>query len=267
MRAIKVYFEPYYRYFFMYYIVLALIFTGCSKEKKLRVGVTAGPHAVVMEDLKKRADQKGLKIEIIEFNDFILPNAALDAKDLDANSYQHQPFLDEQVASRGYKIHAFGKTLLMPLGIYSKKIKNLKDLKDGAKVSIPNDPTNEGRALLLMQKMGLITLKDSKNPNLSDIKDNPKKLVIHEVDAPSVPRTLDDVDIALTNTDWIVLAKIDPSLALAKEDSNSPYTNVLVVRNGDEHNDNLKKLKDIYQSQETKDFVTKTFKGAIIAGF
>jgi len=229
----------------------------------LKVGVTAGPHAIIMEKVKELAKAEGIDIQVIEFNDFILPNVALNDKELDINSYQHQPFLDEQIKSRGYKIKAAGKTVLMPLGIYSNRIKKLADLKDNSKIAIPSDPTNGGRALKLLEKEGLIKLKPVDNPTILDITDNPKKLTILEIDAPQLPRTLDDVDAAVINTDWVLLAGLDPKTALAIEDKNSPYANVFAIRE-DENRPEVEKLIKIYQSDPIKTFILEKFKGAIL---
>ncbi len=229
----------------------------------LKVGVTAGPHAIIMEKVKELAKNQGIDIQVIEFNDFILPNVALNDKELDINSYQHKPFLEEQIKSRGYKIKAAGKTVLMPLGIYSKTIKKLADLKDKSKIAIPSDPTNGGRALKLLEKVGLITLKPVDNPSILDIKNNPKNLTLVEIDAPQLPRTLDDVDAAVINTDWVLLAGLDPKAALATEDKNSPYANVFAIRE-DENRPEVEKLIKIYQSEPIKTFILEKFKGAIL---
>jgi len=229
----------------------------------LKIGVTAGPHAIIMEKVRELAKAEGLDIEVIEFNDFILPNMALNNKEIDINSYQHKPYLDEQVKNRGYKIKAAGKTILMPMGIYSNKIKNLAELKEGSKIAIPNDPTNGGRALKLLEKVGLIKLKPSDNPSILDIIENPKKLDIIEIDAPQIPRALDDVDAGITNTDWILLAGLDPHAALGMEDMNSPYVNVFATRE-DENRPEVKKLINIYQSEPMKAFINERFKGTIL---
>ncbi|HUX78762.1 MAG TPA: MetQ/NlpA family ABC transporter substrate-binding protein [Alphaproteobacteria bacterium] len=234
-----------------------------SIASPLKVGVTAGPHAIIMEKVKELAEADGIDIKIIEFNDFILPNVALNDKELDINSYQHQPFLDEQIKTRGYKIKSAGKTVLMPLGIYSKTLKTLADLKENSKIAIPSDPTNGGRALKLLEKEGLITLNPSTNPSILDIKDNPKKITILEIDAPQLPRTLDDVDAAVINTDWVLLGGLDPKTALAMEDKNSPYANVFAIRE-DEHRPEIEKLIRIYQSEPVKAFILEKFKGAIL---
>ncbi len=232
-----------------------------------RVGVTAGPHAVIMEFVKQLAIKQGLNIKVIEFNDFILPNAALDHGDINLNSYQHKLFLDDQIKSRDYHLTAIAPSVLMPLGIYAFSLKSLNELKNGATVLIPNDPTNGGRALLLLQKQGLITLKDNPLPTLLDITANPKQLVIKELDAPSLPRAMVDADLAVINTDWIFVAGLDPTKALAIEAKDSPYVNVLVVRSGSENDETVKKFTALYRSEPVRTFIETEFKGAVIPAF
>jgi D-methionine transport system substrate-binding protein len=229
----------------------------------LKVGVTPGPHAMIMEKVKELAQAEGIDIQIIEFNDYILPNIALNDGEIDINAYQHQPYLDEQVKNRGYKIKAAGKTVLMPLGIYSKKINTLAGLKEGAKIAIPNDPTNGGRAFKLLEKEGLVKLKPSENLTILDIAENPKKLSILEIDAPQIPRALDDVDAAIINTEWVILSGLDPQTALAVEEKNSPYANVFAIRDN-ENRPEVEKLIKIYQSEPIKAFINEKFKGAIL---
>lgn len=232
----------------------------------IKVGVTAGPHVEVMEFVKEQAKKEGLCLEIIEFNDFILPNIALAEGDLDINCYQHEPFLEEQIRSRGYPLQSIGKTLLMPMGVYSLKHTSLQSLPEKAKVGIPNDPTNGGRALLLLQDEGLITLKPDVGvtPTLLDIQDNPKKLKIIEIEAPQLPRSLPDLDIACINTDWALIAGIDPKTQISQEDIHSPYTNVIVIRSEDRDNYTFERFLVLYQSEATKAFVRKKFSDTII---
>jgi len=244
-------------------LVLLILSLSSLNAATLKVGVTAGPHAMIMEKVKELAKAEGVDVQVIEFNDFILPNIALNDKEIDMNSYQHQPFLDEQVKTRGYKIKSAGKTVLMPLGIYSKKIKNLTEIKDKSQVAIPNDPTNGGRALKLLEKVGLLKLKPVENPSILDIVENPKNLKIIEIDAPQVPRTLEDVAAAVINTDWVHVAGLDPQTAIAFEDKNSPYANVIAIRM-DETRPEVTKLIKIYQSEPVKTYINETFKGAII---
>lgn len=229
-----------------------------------KLGVTAGPHAMIAEKVKDLAKKQGLDIDVIEFNDFVLPNIALNEGSLDANSYQHQPFLDVQVADRGFKIVSVGKTVLMPMGGYSKKIKSVDELKEKAVIGIPNDPTNGARALLLLAKQGVIELNDKKLPGILDVTKNEKGLKLKEMDAPQLPRSLDDLDLAVVNTDWIVLAKMDPKSALFTEDKNSPYANIVAVRETAKDNDDVKTLVKIYQSNDIKKFVDDTFNRAVI---
>lgn len=235
-----------------------------TTAKILRVGVTAGPHAMIMEQVKKEAKKQGLEIRVVEFNDFLLPNEALQHGEIDVNSYQHQPFLEEQLKSRGYSLIAISKTVLMPMGLYSQKLKRAQDIPDHAVISIPNDPTNEGRALILLEKMGLIKLKNQVNPTLLDITDNPKKLQIKELEAPTLVMTLPDVTAAVINTDWVVLAGMDPKKVLQSESTDSPYTNIMVIKKGFENRDDIKKLTGLYQSQVIKDYILKTFEGAVV---
>lgn len=232
----------------------------------IKVGVTAGPHVEVMEFVKEQAKKEGLCLEIVEFNDFILPNIALAEGDLDVNSYQHEPFLEEQVKVRGYPLTSIAKTLLMPMGVYSMKYKALQDLPEKAKVGIPNDPTNGGRALLLLAAEGVITLKPNVGvaPTLLDIKDNPKKLKFIELEAPQLPRSLQDLDAACINTDWALLGGIDASSMVAQEGADSPYANVIVINSKNKDNYTFERFIAIYQSDETKDFVEKRFRGAIL---
>ncbi|MBW8310206.1 MAG: MetQ/NlpA family ABC transporter substrate-binding protein [Candidatus Paracaedibacteraceae bacterium] len=241
-----------------------VVLLSASHAFGFKLGVTAGPHAMIAEEVAKVVKKNGLTIEIIEFSDFILPNIALSQGDLDANSYQHQPFLDNQIKDRGFKLTSVAKTVLMPLGLYSKKIKDLNDVKEGAILGIPNDPTNGGRALLLLEKAGLLTLKKKDLPGILDIIENPKKLDIKELDAPQLPRSLDDLDFAVINTDWVILGGLDPKSALLSESTDSPYTNVIAVRIGDQDNTDVKKLVKAYQSAEIKDFIHSKFSGALI---
>lgn len=229
-----------------------------------KVGVTAGPHTQIMEKVKEVAAKEGLEVKIIEFNDFILPNQALNQKELDANCYQHKPFLNEQIKSRGLKLVDIGETVLMPLRAYSKKIKDINLLRNKAVIAIPNDPTNEGRALLLLKKAGLIELRDNENPSVADISSNPKQLKILEVEAPQLPRTLDDVDLCIINTDWVLLAGLDPALSLIQEDAKNPYVNIIVVRAEDKERADVKVFLKAYFSDAVKTYIRETFKGAVV---
>lgn len=230
----------------------------------LTVGVTAGPHAIIMEKLKEEAQKSGLDLKVIEFNDFILPNQALDFREIDLNSYQHLPFLEEQVKSRGYKLVPVGKTIVLPMGLYSAKHATISEIKEKAHIAIPNDPTNGGRALKLLEKAKWIMLKPVENPSVLDILENPKDLKITEIDAPQIPRILKDVDYGVVNTDWIVVSGMDPKKALITEDKYSPYANIIVVHQGDEGREDIQKFLSLYHSPVMKKFISEQFKGAAV---
>jgi D-methionine transport system substrate-binding protein len=259
-------------------IVLSLsaLVSGCGNQstagtdKPLKVGVTAGPHAEIMDVVKKVAEKEGLKIEVVEFNDYVQPNVALNQGDIDANSFQHQPYLENMVQDRKYDIVTVAKTVVFPMGIYSKKIKNIADLKEGAIVAVPNDPTNGGRALLLLEKLGVIKLKPGAGLKaaVTDIVDNPKKVQIRELDAAQIPRSLDDIDLAAINTNYAMTAGLVPTRdSIALEDANSPYANIIAVRSKDKDNPAIAKLVKAYQSAEVKQFILEHFKGSVVTGW
>ena len=241
-----------------------------AADKPLKIGVTPGPHAQIMEVVKKVAEKDGLKIQIVEFSDYVQPNVALSQGDIDINSFQHLPYLENMVKDRKYDLVMLAKTFTFPMGIYSKKIKNIKDLKDGATVAIPNDPTNGGRALILFEKAGLIKLKPGLGHKASvvDIVENPRKFKIRELEAAQIPRTLEDMEIAAINTNYAMSAGLMPAKdALILEDSSSPYANILAVRGKDKDNPLYKKFLKAYQSEEVKKFVTEQFKGSVIVAW
>lgn len=241
-----------------------------AQDKPIKVGVTAGPHAQILEQVKKVAEKDGLKIQIVEFSDYVQPNAALAAGDLDANSYQHKPYLDQQVKDRGYKLVSVGYTVNYPIGLYSKKVKSLTDLKEGAKFGIPNDPTNGGRVLLVLQDKGLIKLRPEAGLKATplDVIDNPKKLKFVELDAAQLPRSLDDLDAAAINTNFALSAGLNPAKdAIAQESAKSPYVNIIAVREQDKDKAWVGKLVKAYHSEEIRKYIQTEFKGAVLAGF
>lgn len=255
-------------------VAVLLLAAGVSplwaQDKPLRIGVTAGPHAQIFEQVKRIAEKDGLKIQVIEFGDYIQPNAALAAGDLDANSYQHKPFLDQQVKDRGYKIVPVGYTVNFPIGIYSRKVRNLAELKEGARFGIPNDPTNGGRVLLVLQDQGLIKLRPEAGLKATplDVVENRKKLRFVELEAAQLARSLDDLDAAGVNTNYALPAGLHPGKdAIAQESAKSPYVNLIAVREQDQAKPWVAKLVKAYQSEEIRKFVQAEFKGAVIAGF
>ncbi len=251
-------------------VLSAALAPAMAQDKPLKIGVTAGPHAQIFEQVKKIAEKDGLKIQIVEFSDYIQPNAALSAGDLDANSYQNKPFLDQQVKDRGYKLVNIGYTVNFPIGLYSKKVKSLAELKEGAKFGIPNDPTNGGRVLLVLQDQGLIKLKADVGlkATVLDVVENPKKLKFVELDAAQLARSLDDLDAASINTNFALQAGLHPGKdAIAQESAKSPYVNLLAVREQDKDKPWVAKLVKAYQSEEVRKFVLAEFKGAVIPSF
>lgn len=246
--------------------VLAAVATAAHAET-IKVGVTAGPHAQILEAVKPIAAKNGLDIQIVEFSDYVAPNAALEAGDLQANSFQHQPYLDNQKADRGYKIEPVALTVNFPIGIYSKKYKSWDAVPQGGSLSIPNDPTNGGRVLLLLRDKGALKLKDGVGfkPTVADIVENTRKLKIVEIDAAQTPRTLDDVDAAAVNTNYATQAGLDPVKdAILREDPKGPYANVIAVRAVDKDKPWVKTLVASYQTPEIRDFILTKFKGAVL---
>lgn len=240
---------------------------GDQAKKEIKIGVTAGPHAEIMDEVAKEAAKQGVTIKVVEFNDFVQPDKALAEKDLEMNSYQHQPYLDNVVKKQGLKLKSIGKTILMPMAVYSHKYKSLNDVADGSQVTIPNDPTNGARALLLIQQAGLIKLKNGNSieASVADIVENPKNLKFVELDAAQIPRSLDDTDVACVNTNYALPAGLNPSKdSILVESKESPYACVFAVREGDENNETYKKVVQIYQSEAIKKFINEKYQGTIL---
>ena len=249
--------------------ILALSATALFAEE-IKVGVSPGEHAEIMEEVAKVAAPMGLDIDVVEFSDYVIPNTALADGDIQANSFQHVPYLDNQMKDRGFDLTVVANTITTPMGIYSDKIKDMADLSDGAKVAIPNDPTNGGRALLLLQDLGLVTLAEGTGlvPSPLDISENPKNLEFLELDAAQLPRTLADADIAIINTNFAIAAGLSPKDdSIAMEKADSPYVNVIVVRKGDEDQPWVKTLVEAYHSDEVKKFIDDSYKGAVITSW
>ena len=263
-------------------LALTGFITGCGNEEKtaapapkdskavtLKVGVSPVPHAEILGAVKDKLAKEGINVEIIEFTDYVQPNLALNDKNLDANYFQHKPYLDEFAQSRNLKLVSAGAIHLEPMSVFSKKIKDLKDLPDGARVAIPNDPTNGGRALLVLQSAGLIKLRAGApiTATPQDITENKKNLQFSELEAPQLPRSLEDADISVININFALEAKLNPKDAIFTESSDSPYANIVAVREGDENRPEIKKLIEALTSQESKDFIEKKYNGAIKAAF
>ncbi|OUM04011.1 MetQ/NlpA family ABC transporter substrate-binding protein [Variovorax sp. JS1663] len=241
-------------------------------KNTIKVGVSVGNGEQIFEVVKKVAGRDGLKIDLVVFNDYQLPNAALAAGDLDANAFQHQPFLDNQNKARGFDIVPVGLTITAPLGFYSRKLKSIDALPDGASVGIQNDPSNGNRALLLLQTAGLITLKPEAVKNNTatplDVVSNPKKLKLVPLDAAQLPRSLDDLAIAAINNDYAEKAGLSLAKdAVIKESPKSPYANLIAVRRADKDKPWAKRLVAAYQSPEVKSFIETQFKGSLVPAF
>ncbi|PYB92425.1 methionine ABC transporter substrate-binding protein [Pseudomonas koreensis] len=241
-----------------------------AHAETLTVAATPVPHAEILEFVKPALAKEGVDLKVKVFTDYIQPNVQVAEKRLDANFFQHQPYLDEFNKAKGTSLVAVTGVHLEPLGAYSSKLKDLKDLPGGANVVIPNDATNGGRALLLLDKAGVIKLKDSKNilSTVKDIAENPKDLKIRELEAATIPRVLTQVDLALINTNYALEAKLDPSKdALVIEGNDSSYVNILVSRADNKESDAMKKLAAALHSPEVKQFITEKYKGAVLPAF
>ena len=248
---------------------IALVASMASAED-IKVGVSVGEHAEIMEQVVPVAKEKGLNIDLVEFTDYVMPNQALADGDLNANIFQHKPYLDQQITDRGYDLSPIGLTFTTPMGAYSEKLKSLGDLPEGGKVAIPNDPTNGGRALLLLADKGVITLKDGVGltPSPLDIVDNAKKLEFLELDAAQLPRSLADADIAIINTNFALEADLDPNTdAIAIENAEGPYANLIVVKTADKDAEWAKLLVESYHHPRIRAFIAEKYKGSVIPAF
>ena len=243
---------------------------AAAMAEDIKVGVSPGEHAEIMEQVAEVAKTKGLNIDIIEFTDYVVPNQALNDGDLNANSFQHQPYLDNQIKDRGFELVSIAKTITTPMGVYSEKLKSLDELPEDAKVAIPNDPTNGGRALLVLQELGVIKLAEGTGlvPSPLDVTENPKNLSFMELDAAQLPRALADTDIAVINTNYALAAGLNPKTdAIASEKADSPYVNIIVVRKGDEGAAWVKPLVEAYHSPEVKKFIEDKYQGSVITSW
>ena len=269
-------------------IAIGIVLAGCSKKEDeksedtakgkgsdkgnvtLKVGAAAVPHAEILEHIKPELKKEGVDLDIVVLDSEGELNPALHEKEIDANFFQHVPYLESVAAEKGYDFEPFTKVHVEPIGVYSEKVKTLDELKEGAKIGIPNNPSNEYRALILLEKNGLIKLKDGlKNYEATprDIAENPKKLEFVESEPPTLARALPDVDAAVINTNVVLEAGIDPESALVREDSDSPYANIIVVRKGDSSREELKKLDKALTSESVKKFIKEKYGSAVVPAF
>ncbi len=263
-------------------LTMALALAACGTTPKtdetnngeavtLRVGASPTPHAEILKQVVEPLKEQGITLEIVEYGDYVVPNTAVEEGEDDANYFQHTPYMESHNAKNGTHLVAVAELHYEPMGIYAGKCDSLEALPDGATIAIPNDPTNEGRALLLLESQGLITLKDSTNlestPN--DIADNPKNLKFSEMEAAMLPQTVEDVDLSVINSNYALEGGFDPTKdALAIETSDTtPYPNVLCVKEGNENNEAIQALIKALKTDEVRSFIEETYKGAVVPLF
>jgi len=262
-------------------LIIAFV-TGCSQaapaptqaaEQKpvvLKIGATPIPHAEILNYVKPLLEKENIQLEVVEFQDYVQPNTALADKELDANFFQHKPYLDNFIKERGLDLVSVGNVHVEPLGLYSSNLKSLAELKDGSTIAIPNDATNAARALLLLQSNGLLKLKEGAGIEATekDIAENPKNFKIQPAEAAQLPRVLEDVDAAVINTNYALPAGLNPTKdALVIEGKDSPYANLVAVRKGDESRAEIQKLIQVLNSDEVKKFIEDKYEGAIVPAF
>ncbi|UDF32461.1 UNVERIFIED_ORG: MetQ/NlpA family lipoprotein (plasmid) [Roseateles sp. XES5] len=243
---------------------------SAEDKKDLKVGIISGEDEDVWRVVTAEAAKKGLTIETVVFNDYTQPNEALARGEIDANAFQHLPYLENQVKTHGYKIVPVGYTAVWPIGLYSKKHTKTADLPDGAVVGVPNDPSNEGRALRVLQHEGLIKLKDGTGilATIADISENPKNLEIKELDAGIVGRSVDDLDAAIVNTDWALKSGLTPENRIAQEPvDDNPYRNFIAVREESKDEPWVKPLVEAYQNDAVKAEFDRVYKGTGISAY
>lgn len=248
----------------------AALTSAAAHAGEISVAATAVPHAELLEFVKPALAKEGVELKIKVFTDYVQPNVQVAEGRLDANFFQHQPYLDEFNASRGTALVSIAGVHVEPFGAYSSKIKKLDELSEGAQVVIPNDATNGGRALLLLQKAGVIKLKDGAGitATVKDIAENPKGIKVRELEAATLPRVLAQVDLALINTNYALEAGLNPTKdALVIEGADSPYVNILVTTAEQKDNADLQKLAKALHTPEVKKFIADQYKGAVVPAF
>lgn len=237
----------------------------------IKIGACVTPHSEILNEIKGDLAEKGYDLQIIEYNDYVLPNTALESGELDANYFQHQPYLDDFNAENGTHIVGVAKVHFEPLGIYAGKTASIADLKEGAEVAVPNDTTNEARALLLLQQEGLIKLKEGAGLQATalDIEENPLNPKIRELEAAQVARAIQDVDIACINGNYAIEAGLDQAIVLesAESEGAETYANLIAVREGDENSEKTKALVEAVLSDKVRDFINENYSGAVVPVF
>lgn len=258
-------------YLLFSFISASLLFTACGPKKEtLKVAATPTPHAELLSFIKSDLEQEGVFLEILEIEDYNLPNRSLSEGQINANFFQHIPFLEAQIQEFSYRLKSVAKIHIEPMGIYSSSLKNIKEVSQGAKVTIPSDPSNEERALQLLEKAGLITLKRKGNQKstILDIAENPKNLQILEIDAALLPRSLQDASLAVIPANFAIQAHFSPTKdSLFLEDKDTKYANVIVVQDKDEEREDIKKLIAWMTSEKMKNHILEKYHGAILPAF
>ena len=270
-------------------IALGLTLTACGDDKndqaqntentaakvtEVKLGVV-GEHTEEWKLVASKLEKEGIKLTIVKFADYTLPNRALNDGDIDLNAFQHKAFLEADCKANGYKLSFIADTIISPLGAYSNKIKSLDELKDGDTVALPNDPTNGGRALKLLEKAGVIKLDESKGylPTVRDVTENTKNIKFYEVDAGNTPSLIPDVAVSVINSNYAIDNNLDPlndaifSDVTGEIDENNPYINIVVAKSSNKDNENIKKVMKAYQVKETAEILLKEYKGSQIAAF
>ena len=260
----------------------ALTLAGCGEKAPaeapkaadgaatLSIGVSPVPHADIIRFVEPALKAQGVNLKIVEFSDYVQPNLSLNDKELDANFFQHKPYLDDFSAQRGLKLASLVAVHIEPMGVYSKSVKAVAETPEGAKVAIPNDPTNGGRALKVLETAGLIKLKDGVGvfATVADVAENPKNLKFVEIEAAQLPRSLDDVALAVINSNFALGANLNPVKdAIAIEAKDSPYANIVAVRAGDESRPEIQKLKAALTTPDVKKFLEEKYQGAVVPAF
>ncbi|AET66414.1 lipoprotein, YaeC family [Desulfosporosinus orientis DSM 765] len=266
-------------------VTLSLVLSGCGSKTEapksgsdssaatvLKVGATPIPHAEILEFVKPALKKEGIDLQIVSYTDYVRPNLDLDTGDIDANFFQHTPYLESFNKDHSLNNVSIAKVHIEPMGVYSDKIKKLDDLEAGATIAIPNDPSNGGRALALLAKAGIITLKDGVGimGTVNDIQNNPKQLKITPLDAPQLPRVLQDpkISAAVINTNYALEGGLNPlNDSIVMEDKDSPYANILVVKDSRKDDPALQKLAKALTSPEVKKFIEEKYKGSIVPAF
>ena len=254
-------------------LVLVLVFSGSALAETIRVGASITPHAEILNVVKPILAEQGYDLEVVEYTDYVLPNTATESGELDANYFQHQPYLDDFNAQNGTHLVSVAAIHYEPFAIYAGKSDSLENVADGATIAVPNDGTNEARALLLLEAQGLIKLREDAGFTATklDIEENPKNLDIVEMEAAQLPRVLPDVDFAVINGNYAIQGGLKVADALASEsvesESAQTYANVLVVKEGNENNPAILALVDALKTEEVRKFIKDTYEGAVVPMF